>query len=151
MIDYMSEAIKEAKKAYKKGEVPIGAVIVKDGRIIARAHNLREIKQNTLAHAEVLCIDKACKRLNSWRLDGAQMYVTLEPCAMCAGAISQARIKKVFFGAFDDKNGCVGSKANILELDLTHKCEYELVESHPECSEIIKKFFKELRSVKSKE
>ena len=104
MNEYMKEALKEAKKAYKKNEVPVGAVIVKDGVIIARAHNLRESKENAIAHAEILCIQKACKKLNSWRLDNALLYVTLEPCAMCSGALSQARIGKVIFGAKDLKN-----------------------------------------------
>ena len=117
----MKEAYKEAKKAYKKLEVPVGAVVVKDGKIIARAHNLRENKNSSLAHAEILCIEKACKKLNSWRLDGAEMYVTLEPCSMCAGAIIQSRIKNVYIGAKDSKNGCVGSITNMFELKTTHK------------------------------
>ena len=145
---YMKEALKEAKKAYKKLEVPIGAVIVKDGNIIAKAHNLREKKQNSLAHAEILAINKACKKLESWRLDGATLYVTLEPCAMCAGAITQARIKKVCFGAKDEKNGCVGSIANIFDdINTTHKVKYEYLENK-ECSNIITRFFKELRLMK---
>lgn len=144
----MNLALKEAKKAYKKLEVPIGAVIVKDGKIIARAHNLREKKQSSLAHAEILAIKKACEKLESWRLDGAELYVTLEPCAMCAGAITQARIKKVYFGAKDEKNGCVGSIANIFDdIKTTHKVEYEYIENK-ECSDILSNFFKELRTIK---
>jgi len=144
----MNLALKEAKKAYKKLEVPIGAVIVKDGKIIARAHNLREKKQSSLAHAEILAIKKACEKLESWRLDGAELYVTLEPCAMCAGAITQARIKKVYFGAKDEKNGCVGSIANIFDdIKTTHKVEYEYIENK-ECSDILSNFFKELRKIK---
>lgn len=144
----MNLALKEAKKAYKKLEVPIGAVIVKDGKIIARAHNLREKKQSSLAHAEILAIKKACEKLESWRLDGAELYVTLEPCAMCAGAITQARIKKVYFGAKDEKNGCVGSIANIFDdIKTTHKVEYEYIENK-ECSDILSNFFKELRAIK---
>lgn len=146
--EYMNLALKEAKKAYKKLEVPIGAVIVKDGKIIAKAHNLREKKQSSLAHAEILAIKKACEKLESWRLDGAELYVTLEPCAMCAGAITQARIKKVYFGAKDEKNGCVGSIANIFDdIKTTHKVEYEYIENK-ECSDILSNFFKELRTIK---
>lgn len=146
--EYMNLALKEAKKAYKKLEVPIGAVIVKDGKIIAKAHNLREKKQSSLAHAEILAIKKACEKLESWRLDGAELYVTLEPCAMCAGAITQARIKKVYFGAKDEKNGCVGSIANIFDdIKTTHKVEYEYIENK-ECSDILSNFFKELRAIK---
>ena len=144
----MNLALNEAKKAYKKLEVPIGAVIVKDGKIIARAHNLREKKQSSLAHAEIIAIKKACEKLESWRLDGAELYVTLEPCAMCAGAITQARIKKVYFGAKDEKNGCVGSIANIFDdIKTTHKVEYEYIENK-ECSDILSNFFKELRAIK---
>lgn len=146
--EYMNLALKEAKKAYKKLEVPIGAVIVKDGKIIAKAHNLREKKQSSLAHAEILAIKEACEKLESWRLDGAELYVTLEPCAMCAGAITQARIKKVYFGAKDEKNGCVGSIANIFDdIKTTHKVEYEYIENK-ECSDILSNFFKELRTIK---
>lgn len=143
----MNEAFKEAKKAFKKNEVPVGAVIVKDDKIIAKAHNLRESKQNAICHAEILCIQKACKKLNSWRLDGAQMYVTLEPCAMCSGALTQARIGKVFFGAKDYKNGCVGSVFNLLEQNTTWKVKYEYT-NNEECSNILSLFFKELRENK---
>lgn len=143
----MKEALKEAKKAYLKNEVPVGAVIVKDDKIIARAHNLREKNQNAICHAEILCIQKACKKLNSWRLDGLQMYVTLEPCAMCSGALTQARLGKVYFGAKDYKNGCVGSICNILDQDTTWKVEYEYL-NIDECSKIITDFFKELRKIK---
>lgn len=145
--DFMEYALKEARKAYMIDEVPIGAVIVKDGKIIAKAHNQREIKNSAIAHAEILCISKACKKLDSWRLDGCEMYVTLEPCAMCAGAINQSRIKKVYFGAKDIKNGCVGSVCNILEENLTVKVEYEYIENE-ECSLILTNFFRELRKKK---
>ncbi len=148
MDKFMLEAYKEAKKAEKKLEVPIGAVIVKDSNIIARAHNLREGKQSSLAHAEVLCINKACKKLKSWRLDDCTMYVTLEPCLMCAGAIVQSRIKKVYIGAMDEKNGCVGSKSNVLsDIETTHKTEYEYM-LEDKCSSIITNFFKNLREIK---
>lgn len=127
-----------------------GAIIVKNGKIIARAHNLRELKQSSLAHAEILCIDKACKKLKTWRLDDMEMYVTLEPCSMCSGAIIQSRISKVYIGAKDYKNGCVGSIANVLELDTTHKVKYEYQEDTEECSKILSVFFQELRN-KNKE
>ncbi len=145
--EFMKIALKEANKAYLKKEVPIGAVIVKDGRVISRAHNLRELKQSATAHAELLCIEKACRKLNSWRLDNCVMYVTLEPCAMCAGAINQSRISKVYFGAVDPKNGCVGSVCNILNENLTVKVEYEYIQNE-ECSNIITSFFKDLRKEK---
>ena len=146
---FMKEALKEAKKAYVKEEVPVGAIIVKDDKIIARAHNLREKENLSLAHAEILCIKKACKKLNSWRLDGCDMYVTLEPCAMCAGALTQSRIHKVYIGAKDSKNGCVGSISNILDIKTTHKVEYEYIDHCEECSDILSNFFKELRKRKN--
>ena len=142
MDKFMKAALKEAQKAKEKFEVPIGAVIVKDGVIIAKAHNLREKKQSSLAHAEILCIEKACKKLKSWRLDSCQMYVTLEPCAMCSGAITQCRIKKVYIGAMDEKNGCVGSISNVFkDIPTTHKVEYEYMLDE-RCSSIISDFFK---------
>lgn len=142
---FMDKALKEAEKAYEKCEVPVGAVIVKDNAIIARAYNKREEKLSSLAHAEIECISKACKKLKTWRLEDCEMYVTLEPCAMCAGALTQARLKKVYIGAKDKKNGCVGSIANILEINTTHKVEYEYLDDFEECSYILKKFFKKLR------
>ena len=148
MEKFMEEAYKEALKAYKKGEVPIGCVIVKDDVIIARAHNLREKNNLATSHSEILCIEKACKKLKSWRLDGCEMYVTLEPCLMCAGAITQARIKKVYIGTMDEKNGCVGSIANVfLDINTTHKVEFEY-DIKSKYSEIITSFFKELRVAK---
>ena len=113
-LKFMKQAIKEALKAKEKDEVPIGAVIVLDGKIIARAHNQMEEKQLATAHAEILAINKACKKQKSWRLDGAEMYVTVEPCAMCAGAIANARIKSVYFGAYESKSGCAESKYPVL-------------------------------------
>ena len=107
---YMKEAIKEAKKAELKDEVPIGCVIIKDDKIIARAHNLRESKQQSIAHAEILAIEKACKKIGSWRLENCDLYVTLEPCPMCSGAILQSRISNVIYGAKDFKGGCIESK-----------------------------------------
>lgn len=147
MDKYMKIALNEAKKAYKIKEVPVGAVIIKDEKIIAKAYNLREKTNNAISHAEILCIKKACKKLNSWRLDGCIMYVTLEPCLMCAGAITQSRISKVVIGAMDEKNGCVGSKSNVLDIDVTSKVEYEYM-LEDECSNILKDFFKELRENK---
>lgn len=145
---FMNLALNEAKKAYKKEEVPVGAVIVKDNIVIAKAHNLREKDKSSLSHAEILCIKKACKKLQSWRLEGCDMYVTLEPCAMCAGALTQARINKVYIGAKDHKNGCVGSIANILDINTTHKVKYQYLNNNKECSNIISEFFKELRKKK---
>ena len=146
---FMKEALKEAKKAYNKLEVPVGAVIVKDGQIIARAHNLKETKYDTTKHAEILAIQKASKKLNSWRLIDCEMYVTLEPCSMCAGALINSRIKKVYIGASDKKTGAVGSVFNLLEdYTFNHKVEYEKGVLQDECENILKDFFKKLREVK---
>jgi len=112
---FMLEAIKLAHKAFKKDEVPVGAVIVKDNKIIAKGYNLREKKQNALLHAEIIAIQKACKKLKSWRLENCDIYVTLEPCSMCAGAIINSRINNVYFGAYDKKSGACGSVVNLLE------------------------------------
>lgn len=148
-LDFMQAALAEAHKAYCKGEAPIGAVIVKNGRIIARAHNLRERRQNALNHAEILAIGTACRKLKSWRLDGCDLYVTLEPCSMCSGAIIQARIARLYFGASDPKAGCVGSLTNLLETPcLTHKVEYHSGLLGEECSQILKNFFRDLRQGK---
>ena len=142
----MKEALKEAKKAYKKEEIPVGAVIVKDGEIIARAHNLRETKQKATAHAEILAIEKACNKIGAWRLENCDMYVTLEPCPMCAGAIINARIKNLYIGAMDEKGGAVGSKINLLkDIKLNHEVEVVNGILKDECSKILKEFFKELR------
>ena len=146
---FMKAALKEAKKAYDKLEVPVGAVIVKDGKIIARAHNLKETKYDTTKHAEILAIQKASKKLNSWRLIDCEMYVTLEPCSMCAGALINSRIKKVYIGASDRKTGAVGSVFNLLEdYTFNHKVEYEKGVLQDECESILKEFFKELRKIK---
>lgn len=147
---FMREALKEAKKAYDKLEVPVGAVIVKDGKIIARAHNLKETKFDTTKHAEILAIQKASKKLNSWRLLDCEMYVTLEPCSMCAGALINSRIKKVYIGANDEKTGAVGSVFNLLEdYTFNHKVECEKGILKEECEGILKEFFKMLRKIKS--
>ena len=146
---YMKQALKEAEKAYRKLEVPVGAVIVKDGKIIARAHNQKETKTDTTKHAEILAIQKASKKLESWRLIDCEMYVTLEPCSMCAGAIINSRIKKVYIGAMDEKTGAVGSVLNLFEdYTFNHKVEAETGVMEKECQETLKKFFKELRELK---
>ena len=146
---FMKEALKEAKKAYDKLEVPVGCVIVKDGKIISRAHNLKETKFDTTKHAEILAIQKASKKLNSWRLIDCEMYVTLEPCSMCAGALINSRIKKVYIGASDEKTGAVGSVFNLLEdYTFNHKVEYQKGVLQDECENILKDFFKKLREVK---
>ncbi len=143
---FMTAALAEAKKAEKKEEVPIGCVIVLNGKIFARAHNLRQTKRLATAHAEILAIEKACKKVGDWRLDEAEMFVTLEPCAMCAGAIANARIKKVYFGAYEKKGGGVVSKFNILsESGLNHVVEYEGGIMEKECSGLIKEFFRSRR------
>ena len=146
---YMKLALKEAKKAYDKLEIPVGAIIVKDGKIIARAHNQKETKFDTTKHAEILAIQKASKKLKSWRLIDCEMYVTLEPCTMCAGAIINSRIKKIYIGASDEKTGAVGSVLNLFDdYKFNHKPEYEKGILEQECSEILKRFFKDLRKSK---
>lgn len=146
---YMKMALKEAQKAYDKEEIPVGAIIVKDDKIIAKAHNLKEIKNDTTMHAEILAIQKASKKLNSWRLEDCEMYVTLEPCSMCAGALIQSRIKKVYIGAMDYKTGACGSVLNLLkDFKFNHIVDVETGILGQECEEILKKFFKELRKTK---
>ena len=148
---FMKEALKEAKKAYEKLEVPVGCVIVKEGKIIARAHNLKETKLDTTKHAEILAIQKASKKLESWRLLDCEMYVTLEPCSMCEGAIINSRIKKVYIGTTDEKTGACGSVLNLFnDYTFNHKVELERGIMKEECEKILKDFFKELREIKSK-
>ncbi|MBZ4646165.1 MAG: tRNA adenosine(34) deaminase TadA [Clostridia bacterium] len=143
---YMVHALKEAQKAYEKGEVPIGAIIVKDDKIIARVHNLREKKKDATAHAEILAIQKACKKLGSWRLNGCDLYVTLEPCPMCAGAIIQSRIRRLIIGTTDPKAGAAGSVVDLFSVEtFNHKVEVVQGILQAECSMILKQFFKELR------
>ena len=145
---FMKEALKEAKKAYEKLEVPVGCVIVKEGKIIARAHNLKETKFDTTKHAEIVAIQKASKKLKSWRLLDCEMYVTLEPCSMCAGAIINSRIKKVYIGAMDEKTGACSSVLNLFEdYKFNHKVELETGMMSEECEKILKDFFKELRKI----
>ena len=146
---FMKEAIKEAKKAYGKLEVPIGAVIVKDGKIIARGHNQKEEKADTTMHAEIIAIKKASKKIGAWRLNGCEMYITLEPCPMCAGAIINARLDKIYIGTMDEKTGACGSVLNLLEnFTFNHKVEIQTGILQKECEELLKKFFKELRRIK---
>ena len=148
---FMKEALKEAKKAYEKLEVPVGAVIVKDGKIIARGHNLKETKKDTTRHAEIIAIEKASKKLGAWRLLDCEMYVTLEPCSMCAGAMINARIKKLYIGALDEKTGAAGSVFNLFEdYKFNHNVEVEQGIMKDECEKILKDFFKDLRKIKSK-
>ena len=148
---FMKEALKEAKKAYDKLEVPVGCVIVKDNKIIARAHNLKETKLDTTKHAEILAIQKASKKLESWRLLDCEMYITLEPCSMCAGAIINSRIKKIYIGALDEKTGAAGSVLNLFkDYKFNHNVELETGVLKEECEQILKDFFKELRALKKK-
>lgn len=143
---FMKIALAEAKKARKKGEVPIGAVVVRNGKVISKAHNLRENKNVATYHAELLAIEKACKKLNSWRLDDCELYVTLEPCVMCAGAIINARIKKVYYGANEPKGGACESKFSLLSSGvLNWQTEYEGGLMAEECSSIITDFFRSRR------
>lgn len=141
----MKLAIYEAQKAAEKGEVPVGAVIVKNGEVIAATHNLREEKQNALSHAEIEAINVACQKLGSWRLDDCEMYVTLEPCPMCTGAIINARIKTVIFGAYDSKMGCMDSVINLCDYPFNHKVEIYGGIMEDECLSVLQKFFKNLR------
>ncbi len=146
---YMQEALKEAKKAAEKLEVPVGCVIVKDGEIIARAHNQKETKTDTTKHAEILAIQKASKKLQAWRLLDCEMYVTLEPCSMCAGAMIQSRIKKVYIGAMDEKTGACGSVLNLLQdYPFNHIVEIETGIEKEKCEQVLKEFFKKLREAK---
>ena len=146
---YMKQALKEAYKAYNKLEVPVGAVIVKDDKIIARGFNQKESTNNCIKHAEIVAIEKACKKLKSWRLMGCTMYVTLEPCAMCAGAIIQSRLDKVCIGTMDSKTGSCGSVFNLFEdYKFNHHVKSETGICQSECEKVIKDFFKKLRENK---
>lgn len=147
---FMKVALKEAIKAQLIDEVPIGAVIVYQDVIIARAHNLRESKQNSTAHAEILVINKACKKMKSWRLEDCTLYVTLEPCPMCTGAIIQSRIKRVVFGAYDPKGGCLGSCTNLMDIKgFNHYSEVKGGVLADECAALLKQFFKLKRKSKT--
>lgn len=143
---FMKEALKEAKKAYDKLEVPVGCVIVRDGKIVARAHNLKESKKDTTKHAEILAIQKASKKLDAWRLLDCDMYVTLEPCSMCAGAIINSRIRNLYIGTMDKKTGVAGSVLNLFEdFTFNHKVTVQNGILKEQCEKILKDFFKELR------
>ncbi len=146
---FMAEAIRMAKKAVKKDEVPVGAVIVHKGRIIAKACNLRETKRSPLAHAEILAIQKAAKKLGGWRLPGCTLYVTLEPCPMCAGAIVNARIEEVVFGAYDPKGGAMGSLYDLAEGKLNHKPKVNSGVMEEQCALLLKSYFKSKRDKKA--
>ena len=149
---YMKEALKQAKKAYALGEVPIGCVIVHEGKIIGRGYNRRNTDKNTLAHAEITAINKASKVIGDWRLEECTLYVTLEPCQMCAGAIVQARIPKVVMGCMNPKAGCAGSILNILEMpQFNHQVMVSRGILEQECSEMLKTFFTELRERNKRE
>ena len=142
----MKQALKEAQKAYEKEEVPVGVVIVKDGKIISRAYNQKEEKKDATKHAEIIAIQKASKKLDNWRLQNCQMYVTLEPCPMCAGAIAAARIEKLIIGADDQKAGACGTVRNMLEdYDVNHKVQIEKGILKQDCEQLLKDFFKLLR------
>lgn len=148
---YMKEAIKQAKKAAVAGDVPIGCVIVKDDMIISRGYNKRNAKKTTLAHAELLAIEKASKKLGDWRLEECTMYITLEPCQMCAGAIVQARIPRVVVGAMNKKAGCAGSVLNLFQVEeFNHQVEFQKGILEEECSSMLSDFFKTLRIKKIK-
>lgn len=148
---YMKQAIKLAKKAWKMEEVPIGCVIVHEGKIIGRGYNRRTTDKNPLAHAELIAIKKASKKMGDWRLEDCTLYVTLEPCQMCSGAIVQARVKKVVVGCMNPKAGCAGSILNLLQVErFNHQVELETGILEEECSEMMKSFFRELREKRKK-
>lgn len=142
---WMHQALLEAKKAAALGEIPVGAVIVRDEQVIARAHNRRELDQDAMAHAEVLCIQQACRVLNSWRLSGCTLYVTLEPCPMCSGAIINSRLDRVVYGAKDDKAGCAGSVADLFVMPFNHTPVIRSGILEEECAAVLSEFFETLR------
>jgi len=149
---FMKQALEEAQQAALLGEVPIGAVLVYEGKIIARAHNLRETTQNATTHAELLVIQEACKKIGSWRLENTTLYVTLEPCPMCAGAILQSRVPRVVYGARDQKAGCVDSLYRLLNDErFNHECDVTEGILAEECGQILTDFFKALRDRKKAE
>ncbi|GEN91431.1 tRNA adenosine(34) deaminase TadA [Tetragenococcus koreensis] len=148
---FMNEAIKEAHKALDLAEVPIGAIVVLDKQIIGRGYNLRETTQNALKHAEMTAIEEACSNIGSWRLEDAQLFVTLEPCPMCSGAILQSRIEEVYFGAFDLKAGACGSLINLLEdTRFNHWCYVESEVLANTCADLLSDFFKKIRVEKKR-
>ena len=145
---FMKEALRQAKKAMDMGEMPVGAVIVRDGEIISRGYNKRETKKNAILHAEMIAVDRACKKLGGWRLPGCEMYVTLEPCPMCAGAAINSCIDRVVFGAYDHRDGSMGSVANLPSLPYSRRpqCEGGIMED--QCRAVLSDFFKALRNKK---
>lgn len=143
---FMKLAMKEAQKAFDKDEVPVGCVIVKEGKVIARGHNVRQKTQNALKHAEMIAIEKACKKVGSWRLEECDLYVTLEPCPMCAGACINARIKNIFFGAYDQKAGCCGTLYDLpSDKRFNHRPNVEGGILKEECAQMLSSFFKNKR------
>lgn len=150
-LDFMKYALSLAEKSAEEGEVPVGAIVVCDGKIVGEGRNRRETVKNALHHAEIEAINDACKNLGGWRLWHCDMYVTLEPCPMCAGAIINSRIKNVYFGAKDEKNGAVVSAAQLFDMNFTHKPLYEGGIMGEECAEILSSFFKKLRKQKAGE
>ena len=142
---YMKQALTLAKVSFDKMEVPVGAVVVKDGKIVGKGRNMRESKKSVISHAEIEAINDACKNLNTWRLDDCDLYVTLEPCPMCAGAIINARINKVIYGAKDSEMGAVSSVISMFDLDFCHRPKVVSGVLEEECSKILKDFFKKLR------
>ena len=150
-FDFMKYALTLARKSAEEGEVPVGAIVVCDGKIVGEGRNRREVVKNALHHAEIEAIDNACKNLGGWRLWKCDLYVTLEPCPMCAGAIINSRIKNVYFGATDEKNGAVVSAAQLFDMNFTHKPLYEGGIMGEECAKILSDFFKDLRKKKAGE
>lgn len=150
-LDFMKYALNLARLSADEGEVPVGAIVVCDGKIVGEGRNRRETVKNALHHAEIEAINDACKNLGGWRLWKCDMYVTLEPCPMCAGAIINSRIKNVYFGASDEKNGAVVSAARLFDMNFTHKPLYEGGIMGEECAEILSSFFKDLRKKKAGE
>ncbi|EKY25051.1 nucleoside deaminase [Clostridium celatum] len=144
-MDYMKLALDEAKKAYLKGEVPIGAIIVKDGEVIAKSHNMKETLKSAIAHAEILAIEEASRVLGDWRLSGAEMYVTLEPCSMCASAIAQSRISKLYIGTFNRDMGSCGTILNIFDYDIFNTYVEVKWCYNSECSDLMSNFFENRR------
>ena len=147
-MNYLDEAYKEALKAYKIDEVPVGAIIVKDNKIIARAYNKKEKDNNIFGHAELIAIKKAAKKLNSWRLSGCEMYVTLEPCSMCLSSLIHSRIDKVYYGAIDPKSGAINGAFNLQECGKFNHCVKSEYLEDKKCQEILKKYFKSKRMKK---
>lgn len=148
---FMKAALKEAKKAYNRGEVPVGAVVVKDNEIISKGYNLKESKNNTIKHAEIIAIEKASKAMNSWRLEDCDIYITMEPCPMCMGAIINSRIRKIYYGVSDKKSGACGSVIDLTKYKFNHIPKYEKNILKNECREILQQFFKDLRIKNKKE